>query len=108
MDIFKRSMTKESLTRLLSLAFDCGQQASYELKYENVDELILNFQKEGEWLILPVEVLKQLPNGQKIYHTLFGTGIITNWAEDKIVQFQGFKFGLKEDGFPWNFRLQLC
>lgn len=94
---------------MLAAAFDSGQQNSAELRDQEVEDIILNFQKgkDADWVTMSVSKLIELPAGSQIYHSLFGHGIVTHKGSEKYVQFQGFRIELVEEGFPWTSKLQL-
>lgn len=105
--------TKEYLEEVVGKAFDAGNSSLYELKDQFVDEILVGIKKGDNepWVVLPLKDLKALPNGKKIFHSMFGEGIVTikngNLKVDHFVQFSGFRYDLSEEGHPWTEKIQL-
>jgi hypothetical protein len=102
-------VNRDILVKLLEEAFDAGQNMSYSLKDQTVEEIVWTFQKgqENPWVVLPFAELCSLPSGRKIFHSTFGEGIVTIKNGERFVQFPGFRMELAEDGWPWTEKLQV-
>jgi hypothetical protein len=106
--------TREYLAEILGKAFDVGNSSLYELKDQLVEEVLANIKKGDNepWAILSLKDLKALPNDSRMFHSMFGEGIITikmsdNGKVDHFVQFSGFRFDLSEEVFPWTEKIQV-
>jgi hypothetical protein len=102
-------VNSEVLKKLLDEAFVAGQSASYELKEQTIEEMILALQKgqEKPWLVLPFAELCSLPSGRKVFHSVFGEGIVAIKNSERFVQFAGFRMELAEEGWPWTGKMQV-
>jgi hypothetical protein len=105
--------TREYLTEIVGKAFDAGNSSLYELKDQFIEEILAGIKKGDNepWVVLPLKDLKALPNGKRIFHSMFGEGIIkiksTKNTVDHFVQFSGFRFDLAEEGHPWTEKIQV-
>lgn len=105
--------TREYLAEIVGKAFDAGNSSLYELKDQFIEEILAGIKKGDNepWVVLPLKDLKALPNGRKIFHSMFGEGTITiktgNNKLDHFVQFSGFRFDLSEEGHPWTEKIQV-
>ncbi len=111
-------VTKDVLNQLLSQAFDSGHHGSYELKTQEIEEIIWSFQKGNEipFVMMTCKEIAALDKGVRIFHTLFGMGTVSqsnkrggigNAPGEKYVQFSGFRMELSEEGWPWNVAVQV-
>lgn len=104
---------KHLLTQLLSLGFDRGHEGTYELRSQDVDEIVKGYQKgtDAPWITMKVKELSELAMGSRIFHSWFGYGVVSKRrrgdVEVKNVEFPGFRADLTEDTFPWNCKIQL-
>ncbi len=101
--------SEEKLVKLLSEAFCFGQNCPYDLKDQVVEEILLSNQttQKDSWVILPFSELRCLPSGRKIFHSMFGDGVITIKNGERFVQFSNFRIEIAEDGWPWDQKLQV-
>jgi hypothetical protein len=99
----------EVLAKLLDEAFTAGQNSSYELKDQTVEEMVWNLLKgqENPLVVLPFAELCSLPSGRKMFHSVFGDGVVTIKSGERYVQFAGFRMELAEEGWPWTEKLQV-
>ncbi len=99
----------ESLVKLLNEAFTSGQNSPYDLKDQAIEEILSTKQTttHDTWVVLPVTELRCLPSGRKIFHSMFGEGILMIKNGERFVQFAGFRMELTEEGWPWDQKIQI-
>lgn len=102
-------VSRDVLAKLLDEAFIAGQNTSYELRDQVVEEIVWNFSKvqENPWVVVPFTELCSLPSGRKVFHSVFGEGIVTIKNGERFVQFAGFRMELAEEGWPWTEKMQV-
>jgi len=102
-------LDREILTKLLSEAFDLGQDSSYELREQTIEDLIFNLERgqEDPWVTLSLKELNSLPSGRKVFHSSFGEGVVTIKNSERYVQFAGFRMEMAEEGWPWTEKMQV-
>ncbi len=111
-------VTRDILNQLLSQAFDSGHHGSYELKNQEIEEILWTFQRGNEipFVKMSAKEIAALEKGVRIFHTLFGMGTVSqsnkkagnsSQPAEKYVQFSGFRMELTEEGWPWNVAIQV-
>jgi len=102
-------INRDALVKLLEEAWAAGQASPYELKEQTVEDIVWLFnQSQEQPLSVPsFAELRSLPSGRKVFHSLFGEGVMTVKNGERFVQFDNFRIELNEDGWPWSEKMQL-
>jgi hypothetical protein len=98
-------LKEEQLMQMLSEAFDCGLEGSYELKEQAIREIIDSVRRaESEtWAVYSIQELKKLHNGARIIHSQLGEGKMhIRFDNIRTVRFGKTIVNLEEDNWPWN------
>jgi hypothetical protein len=103
------TVSEQELTDLLMATWKAAQESPYALKDQTIEELLISFQKKQEkpWVILKAEEWSKLSGGTRIFHSLFGAGVVGSKNGEKHVAFRGFKMEFIESGWPWDQTVQL-
>ena len=98
------NITWERLSELVSEAFDCGYRCCYDLKSDQLDEILKDFCLAEGWRIWSVADIKELPEGTIFQHILKGRcWLVIGRNGEKYAQFEdGQSVRLNSDSHPWD------
>lgn len=104
-------LSYEKINRMLSKAFDYGQNCTLDMKIELIEEICKDFNIKNTEEILrnwTLEELKNCPIGSIFHHVQYGRCWVVGDDREKYMQFRsGRKAKFEIDSDPWNMPMKL-
>lgn len=105
-------MRTNDLVPLLRDAFDRGNQGCYELRDQDIEDILADYTHRTTKVTRVAKSRNEiwcLKEDTRIFHPLFGTGFVKDNTHGRFgyVQFTNFRFELETDGWPWDVPTQV-